>query len=93
MGWRMLGIAASVSLLVSVPATLAEQVSREVCAAELAKRYRAEADIEAAASRVASTGGPRAVREARDEGRIREQFRRQREETCLDPLSPYPGPR
>jgi hypothetical protein len=92
MGWRILQIAALVSLLITVSTAFAEPVSPEVCAKELAKRYRAAAEIEEAASRVASTGGPRAVREAREDGRVREQFRRLREETCLDPRSPYPGP-
>jgi hypothetical protein len=63
MGWRILQIAALVSVLVSVPIAFAEPVSREVCAKELAKRCRAAAEIEEAASRVASTRGPRAVRE------------------------------
>lgn len=54
MGWHIIQIAALVYLSVGVPAPLAEPVSREVCAKELAKRYHAAAEIEVAAGRVAA---------------------------------------
>lgn len=90
---HILGVAVLVfSLVANVSLTPAELVSREKCAEELAKRYHAAAGIAAATERAASVGGPRAARDAEEEGRIREQFRRLREETCLDPSSPDPGP-
>ena len=92
MGWRILQIATLASLVVSVPTAFAEPAPRETCAKELAKRFHAAAELAEAANRVAPTGGPRAVREEMEDGKIREQYRRLREETCLDPLSRYPGP-
>jgi hypothetical protein len=89
---NVLKIAAFVPLLVSMPG-LAQTVSRATCAAELTKRYDAAADSEERLARAAVAGAsPARIALLRERLRREEEYRRLREETCLDPRSPYPGP-